>query len=280
MRSKISAHDFLSHLNHFWASLFNYWLEERVSWSDSAYDSKVKLSTSTSCVYSCVSTCMSAKRSTFQKQTINQALCIVSIWALKPEFGHWQVKKTQTFIFSSGCFYNWLLFNILSSIYPFLSGSGRRKEQEGGAQLSGREKQLQIGKQLQIEPDIDSRWWGTAERGKCMFQARLFFVKRNNRWGSGNIIREKKWRISFQMRWTDFRKKQKSIMSKTDVFGQRASESKIDICKFRVGWSTIMQGVPYTQYFYICICICKTLKLYLYICICWSTIMQGVQCTQ
>ena len=57
----------------------------------------------------------------------------------------------------------------------------------------------------------------------------------------------KKWWISFQMRWTDFREKQKSIMSKTDVFGQRASESKIDICKFRVGWSTIMQGVQCTQ---------------------------------
>ena len=79
----------------------------------------------------------------------------------------------------------------------------------------------------------------------------------------------KKWWISFQMRWTDFREKQKSIMSKTDVFGQRASESKIDICKFRVGWSTIMQGVQNTQYLYICICICTTLKLYLFICICW-----------
>ena len=90
----------------------------------------------------------------------------------------------------------------------------------------------------------------------------------------------KKWWISFQMRWTDFREKQKSIMRKTDVFGQRPSESKIDICKFRVGWSTIMQGVPYTQHLYICICICTTLKLYLYICICWSTIMQGVQYTE
>ena len=72
-----------------------------------------------------------------------------------------------------------------------MSGSCRRKEQEGGAQLSGRGKQLQIGKLLQIEPDIDSRSWGTAERGKWMFQARLLLDDYNNWRGNCSMIREK-----------------------------------------------------------------------------------------
>ena len=39
---------------------------------------------------------------------------------------------------------------------------------------------------------------GTAERGKWMFQVQLFFVKGNNRWGSGNIIREKSGEFHFK----------------------------------------------------------------------------------
>ena len=72
------------------------------------------------------------------------------------------------------------------------------KEQEGGAQLSRRGKQLQIGKLLKIEPDIDSRSWGTAERGKWMFQVQLLLDNYNNWRGSGNIIREKSGEFRFK----------------------------------------------------------------------------------
>ena len=52
MPSNISAHDFLSHLNHFWASKpFPQLTRGESSWSDSAYVSKVKPST---CTHMCI----------------------------------------------------------------------------------------------------------------------------------------------------------------------------------------------------------------------------------
>ena len=55
-----------------------------------------------------------------------------------------------------------------------------------------------IGKLLQIEPDIDSRSGGTAERGKWMFQVQLLLDNYNNWRGNCSMIREKSGEFHFK----------------------------------------------------------------------------------
>ena len=151
--------------------------------------------TSTSCVYSCV--CMSAKLSTFQKQTIYQALCIVSIepWALAGQ-------KTQTIIFFTGCFYKLVSFQYFVAHLSLLEWLLPPKRVRGRSTIIWAWKAITDWEAI---TDWTRHWQqilGHCWEGQMdVSQVQLLLDNYNNWRGSGNIIREKSG--EFRFKWDE-----------------------------------------------------------------------------